>query len=137
MHVRFRLRTKFQLKFTVLNFSTKLVKKGSFQSKTEKVNITIEFYILKLVCVPNLSLNWQLWISDFLVENGKTALVRASMIVTYYVNLFRTGTYRHNSILMSLLLLVTETISGSKETWNKNLKLAIVSSSTCLVKGIC
>ena len=33
-----------------------------------------------------------------------------SMVVTYYINFFHTGTDRHNSILMSLLLLVEETI---------------------------
>ena len=32
------------------------------------------------------------------------------MVVTYYIKLFRTGADRHNSILMSLLLLVAETI---------------------------
>ena len=33
------------------------------------------------------------------------------MVGTYYIKLFRTGADRHNGILMSLLLLVTETIS--------------------------
>ena len=47
----------------------------------------------------------------FPVENGKIALVRASMVVTYYIKLFRTGADRHNGILMSLLLQVEETIS--------------------------
>ena len=32
------------------------------------------------------------------------------MVVTYYVKLFHKGTDRHNRILMSLLLLVTEKI---------------------------
>ena len=32
------------------------------------------------------------------------------MVVTYYIKLFRTGVDRHNVILMSLLLLVAETI---------------------------
>ena len=36
--------------------------------------------------------------------------MRASMIVTYNIKLFRTGADRHNGILMSLLLLVAETI---------------------------
>ena len=43
-------------------------------------------------------------------ENGKIALVHASMVVTYYIKLFRTRAERHNGILMSLLLLVAETI---------------------------
>ena len=39
------------------------------------------------------------------------AFSRASMVVTYYIKLFHTGADRHNSILMSLLLLVAETIT--------------------------
>ena len=42
--------------------------------------------------------------------NAKIALLRASMVVTYYIKLFRTGADRHNGILMSLLFLVAETI---------------------------
>ena len=41
--------------------------------------------------------------------NAKIALLRASMVVTYYIKLFRTGADRHKGILMSLLLLVAET----------------------------
>ena len=44
------------------------------------------------------------------VENGKIALARASMVVSYYIKSFRTGADRHNGILMCLLLLVAETI---------------------------
>ena len=47
---------------------------------------------------------------EFPVENGKIALVHASMVVTYYIKLLRTGANRHNGILMSSLLLVAETI---------------------------
>ena len=47
---------------------------------------------------------------EFTVKNGKIALVRASMVITYYIKLFRTGADRHNCILMSFLLLVTETM---------------------------
>ena len=47
---------------------------------------------------------------EFPVENGKIALVLSSMVVTYYIKLFRTGADRHYGILMSLLLLVEETI---------------------------
>ena len=48
----------------------------------------------------------------FPVENKKIALVLVSMVVTYYIKLFRTGAERHNSILISLLLLVAETTSS-------------------------
>ena len=47
---------------------------------------------------------------NFLIENGKIKLVRASMVITYYIKLFRTGADRHNGILMSLPLLVTKTM---------------------------
>ena len=46
----------------------------------------------------------------FPVESEKIALVRASMVITFYIKLFRTGADKHNGILMSLLLLVAETI---------------------------
>ena len=46
----------------------------------------------------------------FLVENEKITIVRASMVVTYYVKLFRTGADRHNGILMPLLLLVPDIV---------------------------
>ena len=41
----------------------------------------------------------------------KIALLRESMVVTYYIKVFLTGADRHNSILMALLLLVAETIT--------------------------
>ena len=41
--------------------------------------------------------------------NAKIALLRASMVVTYYIKHFQTAADRHNSILMSLLLIVAET----------------------------
>ena len=53
--------TKFQLKLAILIFWNKFAQKGCFCSKTEKVNITIEFYIFELVRVPNLSWNWRFW----------------------------------------------------------------------------
>ena len=45
----------------------------------------------------------------FINWNAKIALLRVSMIVTYYIKLFQTGADRHNGILMSLLLQVVET----------------------------
>ena len=42
---------------------------------------------------------------------AKIALLLASMVVTYYIKLFRTRADRHSGILMSLLLLVAETKS--------------------------
>ena len=62
------------------------------------------------------SLNWQFFSdqnfpkTELPFENGKIALVHASMVVTYYIKLFRTRAERHNGILMSLLLLVAKTI---------------------------
>ena len=49
----------------------------------------------------------------FPVESGKIALVRASIVVTYYIKLFRTGADRHNGILMSFLNLVAGTMTTS------------------------
>ena len=46
----------------------------------------------------------------FMNWNAKIALLRAPMVVAYYIKLFRTGADRRNSILLSPLLLVAETI---------------------------
>ena len=42
------LGSKFQVKLTILIFWTKIVQKGYFWSKTEKVNTIIEFCIFEL-----------------------------------------------------------------------------------------
>ena len=52
---------------------------------------------------------YKCWLSYFSNRNAKIALLRASMVVTYYIKLFRTRTDKHNDILMSLLFLVAET----------------------------
>ena len=56
------LGTKFQLKVAIFIFSTKFVQKEYFWSKTEKVNITIEFYIFELILELNFTLNNQFWV---------------------------------------------------------------------------
>ena len=55
-HIWLSLGTEFQLNLTILIFWIKFV-----QSKTEKLNITIEFCIFKMFWVPNFSLHWQFW----------------------------------------------------------------------------
>ena len=64
LHIRISLAVKFQFKRKILIFWTKFVQKEGFWSKTEKMNITIEFCIHEVVLVPNFSLNWQFWILD-------------------------------------------------------------------------
>ena len=99
-------------------FCTKFAQKGCFPYKIGSMNTTNEFCIFELVEVPNFSLNWQVWVffvqicpkREFLVENGKIALVRASMVVTYYIILFHTRPDIHNGILMYLLFLAAEAI---------------------------
>ena len=50
LHIRISLSTNFQLKLTIAIFWTKFAKKGSyFQSKTDKIDTTIEFCIFELV----------------------------------------------------------------------------------------
>ena len=48
---------------------------------------------------------------SFTKLKAKIALLRASMVVTYYIILFQMEPDRRNGILMSLLFLVAETIS--------------------------
>ena len=83
----------------------------------EKVNITVEFCTFELVQVPNFSLNFNFdfFLTEFAEKgnlrskNEKIALVRTSVIVTYYIKIFRTRADKRNGNLMSLLLLVAET----------------------------
>ena len=57
IHIRISLSTNFQLKLTIEIFWTKFAKKGSyFQSKTDKIDTTIEFCIFELVFVSNFTL---------------------------------------------------------------------------------
>lgn len=95
MHLRFSLGTKFQLQFTILSFWGKLCPKRVF-------------------LVWNRKSYHHYWI---LIENYKTdcfplkfALLRASIFFSYYIKLFHMGANRYNSILMSFLFLVAETI---------------------------
>ena len=95
------------------------------------MNTTIEFCIFELVYVPNFSLKWQFWFFNpslthfslklFLTKFDRKGYFRSktekshlcrhlSMVITYYIKLYRTGTDRHNGILKSLLLVIAETI---------------------------
>ena len=56
IHIQISLCTNFQLKLTT--FWTKFAKKGSYrQSKTDKIDTTIEFCIFELVFVSNFRTN--------------------------------------------------------------------------------
>ena len=56
--IRISLSSNFQLKLTIAIFWTKFAKKGSyFQSKTDKIDTTIEFCIFELIFVSNFTLN--------------------------------------------------------------------------------
>ena len=61
MHIRISLSIKFDFEQTSLNFWTKLAQEGYLCSITQKVNIIIEFCLLKLVLMPSFSSNWQFW----------------------------------------------------------------------------
>ena len=62
--------------------------------------------------------------------NANIALLSASMFVTYYIKFFWMGSDRHNGILMSLLLLVAETINMAEVKnvyfFSKELKFVLV-----------
>ena len=62
LHIWISLSTKLRLKYTILIFLSKFTQKEYFQSKIRKVNTSIVFYMLELVCVPNFTLNKQFWI---------------------------------------------------------------------------
>ena len=88
--------TEFQLKLKILSFWIKLTQKGYSRSKAEKVNITIEFFILELGLAPNFTWNKQVLIwyqlcpkRVFMVENGKSQHHhdRFSLTTKFQINL--------------------------------------------------
>ena len=62
--------------------------------------------------------------------NAKIVFLRVSMVVTYYIKLFRAGAGRHNGILMSLLLLVAET---NREKIKTKSLLILITNSKCFL----
>ena len=65
----------------------------------------------------------------FLVGDGKIALARASVVVTYYIKLFYMEADRHNGIFILIFLLVAETkiicfysdvFKDNLNTWNSD-----------------
>ena len=61
LHIRIILGTKLQLKLANFIFWTKFSQNQYFRSKTEKVDITIEFCIFEVVLELNFRLNGQFW----------------------------------------------------------------------------
>ena len=67
---------------------------------TDQNQISKSVYCIRFVMVCKIGFpNW----------NAKITILRASMVVTYYIKLFQMGADRRNGILMSLLLLVAKT----------------------------
>ena len=58
--------------------------------------------------------------------DAKIALLHASMVVTYYIQLFQTGADRLNGILISLLLLAAETITSVSATKTASVKMKAI-----------
>ena len=48
----------------IFEFCDQICSKNLFWSKTKRINITVEFCIVKLVWVPKYTLNKQFWISE-------------------------------------------------------------------------
>ena len=65
----------------------------------------------------------------FPVKNEKVALFFASMVVTYDIKFFCTGSDRHIHILMSLLLLVAVTINRLLSKGMSNIYLKVVTET--------
>ena len=141
LHTRISLATKFQLRLAIFIFFDQIFPNEYFPSKMGKVNTTIEFYLFELVSVSNFRLNWQFWIFepnlpkntisgqkqrkwttplDCAIRINLNTQFQLKLINrifacvhdrSFYNKLFRTGGDRHNGILMSLLLLVAETVN--------------------------
>ena len=114
MHIEINFGTKFQLKLTNLTFWTKFFLKRYFRPKTEKMSSTTEFCIFEL----GTKLQLKLTIFECFLpkkgtygrkwENRTCACVHGCYLL---YQTFPHGSDKRNSILMSLLVLVAETIS--------------------------
>ena len=116
LHIRINLGTKFQLKLTIWFAGSNLLKKGIPVLKKKKwtppLNSAYSNQSRYQISVKTDNFDFLDHISSkgvFPVKNRKNMVVRVSMVVTYYIKLFRKGADRHSGILMSLLLLVAET----------------------------
>ena len=99
--------TKFQLKLAVLIFLSQIyptIVVSSRKQKSEHHHWILHFQI---VLVIKFQLN--MTFLTFCTKFARKGYFRVQ-INTYYIKLFRTGADKHNGILMSLLLLVAETI---------------------------
>ena len=72
LNIRINLDTKFELKLKIWIFWIKFSQKEYSRSKTKKVNITIEFCMLKLVQVLNFGVNWQFQFFGPNLQNTKS-----------------------------------------------------------------
>ena len=100
----------------------------------------LRFFVYRTV-VTVLHFTYQNWISKtvycircvmvckigFTNWNAKIALLRTSMVVTYYIKLFGTGGDRHNGILMSLLLAI---VAETKSCFITHIKWDVTISSS-------
>ena len=103
---------RFQLKLTVSNFA----QKGISDGKWKKVSITIEFCIFKLTQVLKFQIKLTVLIFGInLLKKGIFGLKQKSRSFASHsryllYQIFCKGAGRHNIVLMSLLLLATETM---------------------------
>ena len=100
------LSTEFKLKLAILIFWNQFALKVYLQSDFNLLKKQISAQTDNFEFFDQISPN-----KVFLVKNGKIAFLRASMVVCYYIKLFRKGADRHNVVLMSLLLLVVDAIN--------------------------
>ena len=86
LHIRISLYIKFHFQQTILNFWNKFAQERYLWSKTEKLNIIIEFRLFKLVLVPNFSLNWQFWFFWLHLPKGLFWSKREKVNTTYFLH---------------------------------------------------
>ena len=90
VYIQIGLNTEFQVEITIFTFRTKFAQNGYFWNKAEKVSITIEFCIFKLIEISNFSLKQQFCIpGPNLPENGVSGLKQkncASFLNSAYSN---------------------------------------------------
>ena len=87
-------------------YSYAIIKSCILKSRNESLKPCMAFHD-RIMCVMVCKIDFTNW-------NAEIALLRASIVVTYYVKLFRTGADIHNGILMSLLLVAETMINQTR-----------------------
>ena len=101
-------------------------------SKTEKVNITTEHYVFKIVQVPNFSLKWKFW-SKLMIKNNISDLKRERWKITIELYMFEL-VYVPNFSSNKQFCFFLEQIYPQKESFQSKIEKMKVSTESFILE---